>query len=90
MNLSIVDITPLPSYLSQTTERPPNTKEFNYKSLLIEDDGKYYYWSRGVSISISQEEYQQVKSNPKLFNNSFTFILHQKVSTVLVNVNIQS
>lgn len=90
MNLSIVDITPLSSYLSLTTERPPNTKEFNYKSLLIEDDGNYYYWSRGVSISISQVEYQQVRSNSKLFNNSFTLILHQKVSKVLENLNIQS
>ena len=86
MNLSIVDITPLPSYLSQKTERPPNTTEFNYKSLLIEDDGKYYYWSRGVSIDISEMEYQQVKSNPKLFNNSFTFNLHRKVSEVLKTV----
>jgi hypothetical protein len=89
MNLSIVDITPLPLYLSLTTERPPNTKEFNYKSLLIEDDGNYYYWSRGVSIKISQVEYQQVKSNPKLFNNSFTFNLHEKVSKVLGNVKIR-
>ena len=87
MNLSIVDVTPLPSYLSPIIERPPNTKEFNYKSLLIEDDGRYYYWSRGVSIGISQVEYQQVKSNPKLFNNSFTFNLHQKVNQVLGDVN---
>ena len=83
MNLSIVDITPLPLYVSPITERPPNTKEFNYKSLLIEDDSNYYYWSRGVSISISEVEYLQVKSNPKLFNNSFTFDLHQKVNQVL-------
>ena len=86
MNLSIVDVTPLPSYLSPITERPPNTKEFNYKSLLIEDDGNHYYWSRGVSINISEVEYLQVKSNPKLFNNSFTFDLHQKVNQVLGDV----
>ena len=87
MNIEILDIKPLPNELSPITERPPNTKEFNYKSLLIEDDGKYYYWSRGVSIDISKMEYQLVKSNPKLFNNSFTFNLHQKVNQVMGDVN---
>ena len=87
MNLSIVDITPLPSYLCPIVERPPNTKEFNYKSIVIEEDGKYYYWSRGVSLDISKNEYEQVRCNPKLYYSSTSFDLHQKVSQVLGDVN---
>lgn len=83
MNLSIVDITPLPSYLAPIVERPPNTREFNYKSIVIEEDGKYYYWSRGVSISLSRNEFDQVKSNPKLYYSSTSFNLHQRISEIL-------
>lgn len=87
MNLSIVDITPLPSYLSPITKRPPSTKEFNYKSIVIEDDGKYYYWSRGVSINLSREEYEQVRQNPKLYYSSTSFNLHERVNQVLEEGN---
>ena len=83
MNLSIVDITPLPMYLCPSVERPPNNKEFNYKSIVIEDDGKYYYWSRGVSISLTKNEYDQVRLNPKLYYSSTSFNLHQQVNQVL-------
>lgn len=83
MNLSIVDITPLPAYLCPIVERPPNTKEFNYKSIVIEDDGKYYYWSRGVSISLTKDQYEQVRLNPKLYYSSTSFNLHQQVNQVL-------
>ena len=83
MNLYILDITPLPLDLSPTTPRPPNTKEFNYKSILIDDDGTYYYWSRGVSLEIQKDEYESVKRNPKLFINSMSYDLDQRVSTIL-------
>jgi len=86
MNLSIVDITPLPAYLAPIVGRPPNTSEFNYKSLVIEDDGKYYYWSRGVSISLSREEYDQVKCNPKLYYSSTSFDLHQRINKQLEGI----
>jgi hypothetical protein len=83
MNLNILDITPLPIEVSPITKRPPNTDEFNYKSILIDDDGTYYYWSRGVSLEIQKDEYESVKRNPKLFIHSTTHDLHQRVNTVL-------
>jgi hypothetical protein len=87
MNLSIVDITPLPLYLCPTVNRPPNTKEFNYKSIVIEDDGNYYFWSRGVSISLTKDEYEQVRLNPKLYYSSTSFNLHERVNQVLEEGN---
>ena len=87
MNLSIVDITPLPVYLCPSVERPPNIKEFNYKSIVIENDGEYYYWSRGVSISLTKNEYDQVRFNPKLYYSSTSFNLHQQVNQVLGESN---
>jgi hypothetical protein len=83
MNFSVIDITPLPLYLSPTTKRPPNTKEFNYKSILIEDDGKYHYWSKGVSLNISRQEYEQVRSNPKLYYSSITHQLNERINLIL-------
>jgi hypothetical protein len=83
MNLSIVDIKPLPTDLCPNVNRPPSTKEFNYKSIVIEDDGKYYYWSRGASINLSREEYLQVRQNPKLYYSSTSFNLHERVNQVL-------
>ena len=87
MNLSIVDITPLPSYLAaEVVKRPPNTKEFNYKSIVIEEDGKYYYWSRGISLNISREEYEQVRCNPKLFFKSIADKLHKRINEVIAKI----
>lgn len=88
MNLNIIEITPLPPELSPITKRPPNTKEFNYKSIVIEDDGKHYYWSRGVSINISKQEYEQIRCNPKLYYSSTSYDLHQRVNEVLNGVKL--
>ena len=87
MNLRIIQITPLLSYLSPSTKRPPNTKEFNYNSIVIEEDGQYFYWSRGISIEIPKMIYEQVVANPKLFNDSTSYKLHQRVNEVLKGKN---
>lgn len=87
MNLRIIQITPLLSYLSPLTKRPPNTKEFNYNSICIEDDGHYYYWSRGVSIEISKTLHEEIIGNPKLFIDSTSYKLHQRVNKVLGDKN---
>jgi hypothetical protein len=50
---------------------------------VIEEDGKYYYWSRGVSIGLTKDEYEQVRLNPKLYYSSTSFNLHQQVNQVL-------
>lgn len=89
MNLRIIQITPLPYLFGclPVVQRPPNTKEFNYNSIVIEEDGHYYYWSRGVSIEITKTLYEQVIGNPKLFIDSTSYKLHQRVNKVLGEIN---
>ncbi len=82
MNLQIIQITPLAKHLASSVERPPNTEEFNYQAIAIEDNGKHYYWAKGISLEITPEEYQFVLTNPKLFLNSTTYRLHEQLATI--------
>lgn len=82
MNIQLVQITPLPSYLAPSVERPPNTNEYNYQAIVIEEHGAYYYWAKGVSLEISKEIYELVRTNPKLFNESTTHRLHEQLETI--------
>ena len=82
MNIRIIQITPLASYLAPSVERPPSTAEYNYQAIAIEDDGKHYYWAKGISLEITPEEHELVLTNPKLFANSTTHKLHEQLLTI--------
>lgn len=82
MNLRIIQISPLASHLASAVARPPNTAEYNYQAIAIEEDGKYYYWAKGISLEITPEEYEFVLTNPKLFLNSTTHRLHALINTI--------
>ena len=82
MNLRIIQITPLVKHFAPSVKRPPNTDEYNYQAIAIEDNGKHYYWAKGISLEITPEEHELVLTNPKLFVNSTTHRLHEQLVTI--------
>ena len=79
MDLQIIQITPLESWLARAVEKPMGSPEFNYKAILINESDKHYYWANGVSLEINREEYEFITANPKLFLGSITYNLHQRI-----------
>ena len=82
MNLRIIQITPLATHLAPSVKRPPNTAEYNYQAVAIENDGKHYYWAKGISLEITPEEHELVLTNPKLFVSSTTHRLHEQLVAI--------
>jgi hypothetical protein len=82
MNIQLIQMTPLPSYLAPSVERPTNTDEYNYQAIVIEESGCHYYWAKGISLKISKEVYELVRINSKLFNESTTYRLHEQLEII--------
>lgn len=82
MNIQIIQINPLPCYRAPSVERPPNTNEYNYQAIVIEEYGAHYFWAKGISLEISKEVYELVRTNSKLFNESTTHKLHKQIETI--------
>lgn len=57
--------------------------EFDYTGIAIEDAGRYYYWAKGVSIELSQYEYQCIKTNPKIYYFSSSLKIHLRIQKAL-------
>ena len=55
--------------------------EYQYTAHLIEDQGRYYYRAKGVSIEISETEYHAVQENPRLYYFSTALKLHNRILT---------
>ena len=85
MNIELIKIEPLSPSLASGTPRPPATPENCYWALAIEDGGKFYFWGRGISLLISQEDYVMVKANPKLFWGSTCDHLNQRINFLSQN-----
>lgn len=80
MNLQLIEITPLNQDLGGLeTLRPPQTSEYNYTAIAIEENGKFYYWAKGRGIEITPREYELVISNPKLYYFSTALRLHNRL-----------
>ncbi len=80
MNLRLIEITPLNQDLGGLeTLRPPQTSEYNYTAIAIEENGKFYYWAKGRGIVITPREYELVISNPKLYYFSTAVRLHNRL-----------
>ncbi len=85
MNIQLIKIEPLSPSLARSIPRPPATPENCYWALAIEDDGKFYFWGRGISLPISEEDYVMVKANPKLFVGSTSERLNQEIQCLIQN-----
>lgn len=87
MNLKIIEIHPLNKNLAPQISRPSNDEIFSYKSIAIEDCGKFFYWAKGVSIEIQKNEYEYVTCNPKLYYFSTALKLHKRIENLLKNLS---
>ncbi len=67
----------------QVSKVPREQTEFNYTGIAIEDVGRYYYWAMGVSIEITQYEYECLKTNPKIYYFSSALKMHLKIKKAL-------
>jgi hypothetical protein len=84
MNLHLIEIMPLNSNLGgPDTLRPPQTSDYQYTAIAIEEGGKFYYWAKGVSIEISAKEYEYVITNPKLYYFSTALKLDLRIKAFL-------
>ncbi len=80
MNIELIKIEPLSPSLAIGRPHPPSIPENCYWALAIEDSGKFYYWGRGISLPISEEDYELVRANPKLFLGSTSDRLNQRIN----------
>lgn len=89
MNIELIKIEPLSPSLATSTPRPPATPENCYWALAIEDGGKFYFWGRGISLPISEDEYVRVKANPKLFLGSTSDRLNQRIDFLIQKLAVK-
>lgn len=84
MNFQLIRPERLANWVSPTVERPPALEEFNYSAIAIEEDGKYFYWAKGISLEIERYEYEAIKANPKLYYFSTALKLHIRIHNELI------
>ena len=77
MNIQLIHIEQLTK--SPQIFKPPHSSDYEYIGIAIEDQGFHYYWARGVSLRITEQEYQYIKANPKLYYFSTALKLHLKI-----------
>ena len=83
MNIQLIHIQQLDTRVSAVVERPAESKEYEYKGLAIEEDGKFYYWAKGVGFEISEQEYVYIKANPKIYYFSTALRFHLRIQLEL-------
>lgn len=79
MNIQLIHIEQLQKNGFPKVLRPQQSTEYQYVGIAIEDQESYYYWARGVSLKISEQEYRHIKANPKLYYFSTALKLHIKI-----------
>ena len=82
MHIQIIQIEKLNPKQDPKILRSEKIKEYEYLGIAIEDEGSYYYWSQGVSLKISEREFELVKSNPKLYYFSTALKLHCRIQKI--------
>lgn len=83
MNIQLIHIEQLNQKWFPAIFKPQKSVEYEYIGLAIEHEGFFYYWAKGVSLKITQWEYQNIKANPKLYYFSTTLKLHLRIETQL-------
>lgn len=79
MNIQLIHIQQLDAKHYKKVYTPQSSPEYEYIGIAIEDEGAYYYWARGVSISINRHEYDFIKANPNLYYFSTALKLHFRI-----------
>ena len=83
MNIQLIHIEQLTSFVSKSVERPPKSKEFDYIGIAIQEGDNYFYWAKGVSLKIAEWEYHHIKANPKIYYFSTALKLHLRIKEEL-------
>ena len=83
MNFQLIHIEQLNSKHYPAIFKPQKSNEYEYIGIAIEDEGSYYYWAKGVSLTISRWEYEYIKANPKLYYFSTALKLHFRIEAQL-------
>jgi len=79
MNIQLIHVQQLDTRVSSVVERPAVSKEYEYTSIAIEEDGKFYYWAKGAGFEISEQEYAYIKVNPKIYYFSTALRFHLRI-----------
>ncbi len=82
MNFQLIHIHKIGNNFA-TAVRRLESKKIEYVALAIEEGGHYFYWARGVSIQITQQEYWYIKTNPKLYYFSTALKLHERIERAI-------
>lgn len=61
-----------------TSQEPPDDDN-NYWAEAIEDEGRFYYRAKGVTIAIEESEFRRVVENPSLYYFSTALKLHLRI-----------
>ena len=79
MNIQLIQIEQLQKNGFPGVLRPQKSSEYEYVGIAIEVQGSHYYWAKGVSIRITEQEYRHIKANPKLYYFSTALKLHIRI-----------
>jgi hypothetical protein len=83
MNFQLIHIEQLSKKYYPAIFKPQKSPDYEYIGIAIEDGGSYYYWAKGVSLTISKWEYEYIKANPKLYCFSTALKLHFRIEAQL-------
>jgi hypothetical protein len=87
MNIQLIHIEQLQNNGFSDMSRAQKTSEFQYIGIAIKEQGSYYYWARGISLRITEQEYHHIRANPKLYYFSTALKLHLKIDRYLHSEN---
>jgi hypothetical protein len=79
MNIQLIHIEQLQNNGFSDELRLQKSTKHEYIGIAIKDQGSYYYWARGISLRITEQEYHHIKANPKLYYFSIALKLHLKI-----------
>lgn len=83
MNFQLINVELHSDELNKFDPAERGLSQYRYTGIAIEEDGKYYYWARGISLEIADWEYFNIKLNPKLYYFSTALKLHHRIDRAL-------
>ena len=60
----------------------------NYWAEAIEDQGKFYYRAKGITIEIGEDEFRRVVENPTLYYFSTALKLHSRIERLAADIKV--
>lgn len=79
MDFQLIPIELHPQTLAKFDPAEEGLSEYSYTAIAIADEGRWYYWAKGISVEIADWEYRNVKLNPKLYYFSTALKLHIQI-----------